>query len=181
MEEGTPLTLSFLFFEHKKICFGDFESNALVDHNIELSDETVGVMVLREEAHLPRDDYFKNLHAGHFNLSVRKQALDWMMKVGIDFFEFKSSEIAAAVAISVTRVLEAKEIHKALSSLVMVKEERVLKCLEVMRDLSLIKISGNLTPFVSQSPVHVLDDKLTIASSSNSSNLSPNTEKQSNQ
>ncbi|OIV93714.1 hypothetical protein TanjilG_16565 [Lupinus angustifolius] len=275
MEEGTHVTLTLLFFEHKKICFGDYESNGLFDHNIELSDEIVGLMVQKEEEHLPRDDYFENLHAGHFNLSVRKQALDWMMKahayfgfgpwsiflsvnyldrflslfelprdknwisqlvavsclsiaakiretkvplsarlqVGtpkfvfeaitiqkmellvlstlgwkmqaltpcsfidyfiskinceqhqmkssllksvelmlsitkcIDFLEFKASEIAAAVAISVTRELEAKEIHKALSSLVMVKEERVLKCLEVMRDLSMIKICGNLTPF----------------------------------
>ncbi|KAE9597965.1 putative cyclin [Lupinus albus] len=319
MEEGTHVTLSLLLFEHRKICFGDFECNALFEHNIELSDESVGLMVQKEEEHLPKDDYFKNLHDGHFNLSVRKQALDWMLKAhaylgfgpwtiflsvnyldrflslfelprnrnwisqlvavaclsiaakigetkvplstrlqvgppkfvfeaitiqtmellvlstlewkmqaltpcsfidyfiskinceqhqmkscllksyelmlsitksnaGIDFLEFKSSEIAAAVAISVTRELEAKEIHKALSSLVMVKEERVLKCLEVMRDLSLVKISGNLTPFVSESPVCVLDgactssktDKLTIGSSSNSSNLTPNTEKQSN-
>ncbi|KAF1873772.1 hypothetical protein Lal_00029477 [Lupinus albus] len=337
MEEGTHVTLSLLLFEHRKICFGDFECNALFEHNIELSDESVGLMVQKEEEHLPKDDYFKNLHDGHFNLSVRKQALDWMLKahaylgfgpwtiflsvnyldrflslfelprnrnwisqlvavaclsiaakigetkvplstrlqvgppkfvfeaitiqtmellvlstlewkmqaltpcsfidyfiskinceqhqmkscllksyelmlsitkciaftiftflvfmcdrfsrvMSIDFLEFKSSEIAAAVAISVTRELEAKEIHKALSSLVMVKEERVLKCLEVMRDLSLVKISGNLTPFVSESPVCVLDgactssktDKLTIGSSSNSSNLTPNTEKQSN-
>ncbi|KAE9584978.1 putative cyclin [Lupinus albus] len=36
----------------------------------------------------------------------------------------RPSEIAAAVAIFVTRELEGKEIHKALSSIVMVKEVR---------------------------------------------------------
>ncbi|XP_019438829.1 PREDICTED: cyclin-D4-1-like [Lupinus angustifolius] len=273
MEEGTPLTLSLKFFEHKKIFFGDFESDSELDHNFQVSDESVEVMVQREGEHLPREDYLKNLRSGESNMSVvRKQALDWILKahtyfgfgawsfflcvnyfdrflsisklprginwftqllatacfqiaakmgetkvpqyarlhVGspkfifealtiqrmellvlntlewkmqaitpcsfigyfiskitcekhqmksslsksmklmlsistcIDFLEFRASEIAAAVAISVTRELEAKEIHKALSSLAMVKKERVLKCLELMKDMSVVKVSGNL-------------------------------------
>ncbi|OIW14327.1 hypothetical protein TanjilG_21467 [Lupinus angustifolius] len=242
MEEGTPLTLSLKFFEHKKIFFGDFESDSELDHNFQVSDESVEVMVQREGEHLPREDYLKNLRSGESNMSVvRKQALDWILKRGInwftqllatacfqiaakmgetkvpqyarlhvgspkfifealtiqrmellvlntlewkmqaitpcsfigyfiskitcekhqmksslsksmklmlsisiDFLEFRASEIAAAVAISVTRELEAKEIHKALSSLAMVKKERVLKCLELMKDMSVVKVSGNL-------------------------------------
>ncbi|CAL0312996.1 unnamed protein product [Lupinus luteus] len=284
MEEGTPLTLSLMFFEHKKIFFGAFESDSEDDHNILLSDETVELMVQREGEHLPRDDYLKNLRSGESNMSVvRKQALDWILKahayfdfgpwsfflcinyfdrflslsklprginwfaqllataclqiaakmgetkvpayvrlqVGspkfifealtiqrmelvvlstlgwkmqaitpcsfigyfiskitcenhqmksslsksvklmlsistcIDFLEFRASEIAAAVAISVTRELEAKEIHKALSSLAMVKEDRVVKCLELMRDMSMVKVSGNFSSNLS--PVGVLD------------------------
>ncbi|KAF1888190.1 hypothetical protein Lal_00008103 [Lupinus albus] len=50
------------------------------------------------------------------------RVMSWETNACIDFLEFKPSKIAAVVAISVTRELEGKEIHKALSSLVMVKE-----------------------------------------------------------
>ncbi|KAE9614466.1 putative cyclin [Lupinus albus] len=309
MEERTPLTLNLLFFEQKKILFGEFEFDSVDDHNIQLSDETVELMVQREEEHLPRDDYLKNLRSRESNMSiVRNQALDWILKahayfgfgpwsfflsinyfdrflslsklprginwfaqllataclqiaakmgetkvppyarlqVGspkfifealtiqrmellvlstlgwkmqaitpfsfigyfiskityekhqmksslsksvklmlsistcIDFLEFRASEIAAAVAISVTRELEAKEIHKALSSLAMVKKDRILKCLELMRDMSMVKVSGNLSSNLS--PAGVLNcacssfksDELTVPS------VSSNTERKSN-
>ncbi|KAF1871974.1 hypothetical protein Lal_00012193 [Lupinus albus] len=278
MEERTPLTLNLLFFEQKKILFGEFEFDSVDDHNIQLSDETVELMVQREEEHLPRDDYLKNLRSRESNMSiVRNQALDWILKRGInwfaqllataclqiaakmgetkvppyarlqvgspkfifealtiqrmellvlstlgwkmqaitpfsfigyfiskityekhqmksslsksvklmlsisiDFLEFRASEIAAAVAISVTRELEAKEIHKALSSLAMVKKDRILKCLELMRDMSMVKVSGNLSSNLS--PAGVLNcacssfksDELTVPS------VSSNTERKSN-
>lgn len=68
-------------------------------------------------------------------------------------------------------------------------QERVLKCLELIRDLSLINVSANLgsnsAPFVPQSPVGVLDngcssfksDELTDGSCPNSSHNSPNTKR----
>ena len=68
-------------------------------------------------------------------------------------------------------------------------QERVLKCVELIRDLSLISVSANFgaksTPFVPQSPVGVLDggclsyksDELTVGSCPNSSHNSPNTKR----
>lgn len=45
------------------------------------SDETVRVMVEKERGHLPRDDYLKRLRSGELDLSVRREALDWIWKV----------------------------------------------------------------------------------------------------
>lgn len=61
-------------------------------------------------------------------------------------------------------------------------QERVLKCVELIRDLSLIKVGGNnFASFVPQSPIGVLDagcmsfksDELTNGSCPNSSHSSP--------
>ncbi|KAI9125056.1 hypothetical protein K1719_003672 [Acacia pycnantha] len=274
------------------------------------SDERVRLMVVREKEHLPRNDYLKRLRSGDLELSVRKEALDWILKAhayygfgplsfclsanyldrflstyelprgkswtvqllavaclslaakleeievpllvdlqvgepkfvfeaktiermellvlstlrwkmhaltpcsfidyflsklttrkhptnssisrsiqlivgtirGIDFLDFMPSEIAAAVAISVTRELQTIEIHidKLISGLM--EEKRVLKCLELIRDLSLMSVSAslsrNLMPLVPQSPDGGLDaaaclsyksDELTVGSYQNSS------------
>ncbi|KAE9600992.1 putative cyclin [Lupinus albus] len=66
------------------------------------------------------------------------RVMSWETNACIDFLEFKPSKIAAVVAISVTRELEGKEIHKALSSLVMVKEviQSLLKFLPLTNDLA---------------------------------------------
>ncbi|KAE8669470.1 Cyclin-D4-1 [Hibiscus syriacus] len=69
---------------------------------------------------------------------------------GIDLFEFKPSEIAAAVAISVS----ALDTEKAASFLTQhVQKERVINCVGVMHDMSLV---GNNTG-VPPSPIGVLD------------------------
>ncbi|KAF7829294.1 cyclin-D4-2-like isoform X1 [Senna tora] len=105
---------------------------------------------------------------------------------GIDFLDFMPSEIAAAVAISVTRELQlqAMEIDKIISCL-MIEEKRVKKCVELIRDLSLISVSANLgrnlVAMVPQSPDGVLDgaclsyksDELTVGSCRNSSHNTP--------
>lgn len=100
---------------------------------------------------------------------------------GIDFLEFRSSEIAAAVAISL-KELPAQEFDKAITDFFIVDKERVLKCVELIRDLSLIKVGGNnFASFVPQSPIGVLDagcmsfksDELTNGSCPNSSHSSP--------
>ncbi|XP_055810962.1 cyclin-D4-1-like [Solanum dulcamara] len=58
---------------------------------------------------------------------------------GIDFLEFRSSEIAAAVAISVSREMQAKDIDKAMPCFfIHVQKGRVLKCLELIQDLTLV-------------------------------------------
>ncbi|MED6125716.1 hypothetical protein PIB30_071297 [Stylosanthes scabra] len=111
---------------------------------------------------------------------------------GIDFLEFRASEIAAAVAISVSREMQqAKNIDKAVASFFIVEKEKVLKCVELIRDLTLMNVSNLGTkhvPFVPQSPIGVLDgcgclsfksDELTNVGSScpNSSNNSPKTKR----
>ncbi|RDX58653.1 Cyclin-D4-1, partial [Mucuna pruriens] len=281
------------------------------------SEETVRAMVEREREHLPRDDYLKRLRTGDLDLSVRKEALDWICKAhayfgfgslsfclsvnyldrflsvfelpkgtswtvqllavaclsiaakmeenkvplsldlqvgepkflfeartiqrmellllsalrwkmrastpcsfidyflskitceqppakssisrsvqlilriirGIDFLEFRPSEIAAAVAISVfLRESQEKEIDKAIADFLVVEKGRVLKCVELIRDLSLINVYaniGNKVAFMPQSPAGVLDagclscksDELTVGSCPNSSHKSPNTKR----
>ncbi|KAG8494005.1 hypothetical protein CXB51_011400 [Gossypium anomalum] len=82
---------------------------------------------------------------------------------GIDFLEFKPSEIAAAVAIYVAVETTTVDTEKAMSVLTQhVKKERVMKCVEVINDMSLvggsIKVGSNATvPSVPQSPIGVLD------------------------
>ncbi|XP_027332943.1 cyclin-D4-1-like [Abrus precatorius] len=110
---------------------------------------------------------------------------------GIDFLEFRPSEIAAAVAISV--VGEAQTVHteKAISVLIqLVEKERVLKCINMIKELSPNRGSAKDTiasvsisvPCVPQSPIGVLEavcfsyksDDTNAASCANSShNNSP--------
>ncbi|TKY56313.1 Cyclin-D3-1 protein [Spatholobus suberectus] len=108
---------------------------------------------------------------------------------GIDFLEFRPSEIAAAVAISV--VGEAQTVHteKAISVLIQLAgKERVLKCVKLIQELS--SSSGSAkdasasvsVPCVPKSPIGVLNtacfsyksDDTNAASCANSShNNSP--------
>ncbi|KAL5558536.1 hypothetical protein UlMin_034747 [Ulmus minor] len=82
---------------------------------------------------------------------------------GIDFLEFKPSEIAAAVAISVEGETKTVDTDKAISVLIQhVEKERVVRCIELIKELSLInggsvKESSGLVQFVPQSPIGVLD------------------------
>ncbi|GFY94065.1 similar to CYCLIN D4;1 [Actinidia rufa] len=155
-----------------------------------LSEESFYLMIERERQHLPGDDYLKRLRSGGLDLGVRREAFDWIWKVGepkfvfegIDFLEFSSSEIAAAVAISVSA-----DIHKAVSSLIHVEKGRVLKCVDLIQDLELVSGTSNVTSFssVPQSPIGVLDaaclsyksDELTVGSCANSSHSSPDTKR----
>jgi cyclin D1/2/4 len=50
------------------------------------SEEIVKVMVEKEKDHLPRDDYLMRLRSGDLDLSVRREALDWIWKVGFISF-----------------------------------------------------------------------------------------------
>ncbi|XP_042029157.1 cyclin-D4-2-like [Salvia splendens] len=53
---------------------------------------------------------------------------------GIDFLEFKPAEIAAAVAMCVSGEMQAMDIDKALSCLIGVDKERVVKCFKMIQE-----------------------------------------------
>ncbi|GKV23497.1 hypothetical protein SLEP1_g33212 [Rubroshorea leprosula] len=122
-------------------------------------------------------------HPSPTSISRSVQLILSTMK-GIDFLEFRPSEIAAGVAISVSGTMQAVDIDKAISSFVRVEKERVLKCVELMKDLSLISgsvsannVGSTSASCVPQSPNGVLDatclsyksDDITVGSCANSS------------
>ncbi|KAE9609074.1 putative cyclin [Lupinus albus] len=82
---------------------------------------------------------------------------------GIDFLEFKSSEIAAAVAMSVVGETKTIDIRQTIAVLIQqAEEERVLKCVKMVQELSLNTgiakyHSSASVPCVPQSPIGVLD------------------------
>lgn len=51
-----------------------------------LSEDCVSWMLERERQHLPRGDYLSRLRSGELDLSLRREALDWMFKVIFFFF-----------------------------------------------------------------------------------------------
>lgn len=56
-----------------------------------LDDDCIGWMVERERELLPRDDYLVRLRSGDLDMSLRREALDWLFKVkinGLFFFFF---------------------------------------------------------------------------------------------
>ncbi|KAE8701722.1 bHLH143 protein [Hibiscus syriacus] len=106
---------------------------------------------------------------------------------GIAFLEFKSSEIAAAVALSVAvETINTLDTEKAISILCHhVQKERVMKCVKLLHEVSLVKIGNGSLP---QSPIGVLDaacfsyktedsETTTVGSSANSSLTSPSTKR----
>ncbi|KAI4389814.1 hypothetical protein MLD38_001996 [Melastoma candidum] len=80
---------------------------------------------------------------------------------GIEYLEFRPSEVAAAVAMSVARENQALAAEKALSLLTEhVQKEKLVKCIEMISEKGLIGGSGkNATSAASvpQSPIGVLD------------------------
>ncbi|CAL9753182.1 unnamed protein product, partial [Musa acuminata subsp. burmannicoides] len=45
------------------------------------SDECLAFLVERETAHMPREDYAERLRSGSLDLSIRRDAIDWILKV----------------------------------------------------------------------------------------------------
>ncbi|KAK9713110.1 hypothetical protein RND81_06G003400 [Saponaria officinalis] len=96
---------------------------------------------------------------------------------GIEYLEYKASEIAAAVALCVSAEFRAvDDIHKASSCFIHLDKGRVLKCVEMVKEMSETSRSNGSVTGVPQSPIGVLDggcfsyktDELTVGSSSNS-------------
>ncbi|KAK6923339.1 Cyclin, N-terminal [Dillenia turbinata] len=84
--------------------------------------------------------------------------------MGIDFLEFKPSEIAAAVAIVVSGEMQIVDIEKFMSCFMNIEKGRVLKCIDLIKRWSLIssKIggeegSGRAFSSVPESPIGLLD------------------------
>ncbi|XP_074363945.1 cyclin-D2-1-like [Apium graveolens] len=63
---------------------------------------------------------------------------------GVDFLEFRPSEISAAVAICVTRETQESEIDKAISGVMHFEKDRLLKCVQMIEDLTEIAASTDL-------------------------------------
>ncbi|KAL3527511.1 hypothetical protein ACH5RR_012167 [Cinchona calisaya] len=114
----------------------------------------------------------------------------------IDFLEFKPSEIAAAVAIFVAGETQAVDTEKAMSCFILVEKDRVVKCHKLLKDLTLMMLSGstNTTNMASESvalvvphsPYGVLEvaclsyksgDEITVGSCPNSSNTTTDTKR----
>ncbi|XP_062097798.1 cyclin-D3-1-like isoform X2 [Humulus lupulus] len=96
---------------------------------------------------------------------------------GIDFLEFKPSEVAAAVAISALAETNTVDTEIAVSVLMQyVEKERVLRCIQLIQDSQLNNGSNGLVRSVPQSPIGVLDaacfsyknDGTTVGSCANS-------------
>ncbi|GMI75216.1 Cyclin D2;1 [Hibiscus trionum] len=118
------------------------------------------------------------------------------MDASIDFLEFRPSKIAAALVISCSGDMQTVVIDKAISSFTSVQKGRVLKCVELMKDLSFIngvatvaaQHSSASSFIVPQSPIGVLDetvvslsyksDKITVDPYTNSSHSSLNIKKE---
>ncbi|KAH7848548.1 hypothetical protein Vadar_004254 [Vaccinium darrowii] len=110
---------------------------------------------------------------------------------GIDFLEFRPSEVAAAAAaISVARESEGLDIETSISILIgHVEKERVIKCVEIIHEASLISGitmgTSASNQSVPQSPIGVLDaaclsyktDDTTGGSWANSSHSTPDTKR----
>ncbi|XVF39611.1 hypothetical protein PTKIN_Ptkin01aG0047600 [Pterospermum kingtungense] len=112
---------------------------------------------------------------------------------GIDFLEFKPSEIAAAVAISVAVETKTVDTEGAVSVLTHhVQKERVMKCVAMVHDLSLVGGGGSVkrgnaaVPSVPRSPIGVLDaaclsyktdETTTTTSSTTTAHCSPSTKR----
>ncbi|XP_078157323.1 cyclin-D3-1-like [Carex rostrata] len=81
---------------------------------------------------------------------------------GIDFLEFKPSELAAAAVLTVLEEFQSIEIEKALATCVYLEKERVLDCYEMIQNkirmrLNATKTSGTSVSFVPDSPIAVLE------------------------
>ncbi|XP_028554426.1 cyclin-D3-1 isoform X2 [Dendrobium catenatum] len=111
-------------------------------------------------------DYF--LHKLNEGNSPSKLSLSQSVELilstirGVDFLEFKPSEIAAATALSVMIEAQTMNVESAITCCCNVDKERVLKCYGVMQEEILIssstlKYGMPSVPSMPQSPIGVLD------------------------
>ncbi|KAK2430022.1 hypothetical protein P8452_43498 [Trifolium repens] len=115
-------------------------------------------------------DYFLNKVNGD-QVSIGDSVLQSFQLIlstvrGIDFIQFRPSEIAAAVAVtlSVKDENQTVQTEKAVSLLIeYVEKEKVMKCIEMIQQLSSSRIdsanaSSEYFSHVSQNPIDVLED-----------------------
>nr|GLL26119.1 cyclin-D4-1-like [Ipomoea trifida] len=102
---------------------------------------------------------------------------------GIDFLEFRPSEVAAAVAIFVSGKTQAIDIIKAMPSFAQeTQKERLAKCVELIQNLKLKRNAGGSGSSIPQSPNGVLEaaclsDEQTAGSCPSSSTSTPDTKR----
>ncbi|RZS00284.1 hypothetical protein BHM03_00029956 [Ensete ventricosum] len=70
--------------EHTRGCVSqqkrcDFYGDFLTGFPLQ-SDECLAFLVERESAHMPREDYAERLRSGSLDLSIRRDAIDWILK-----------------------------------------------------------------------------------------------------
>ncbi|KAG7571753.1 Cyclin-like [Arabidopsis suecica] len=139
-------------------------------------------------------DYFVDKISGHVseNLIYRSSRFILNTTKAIEFLDFRPSEIAAAAAVSVSISGETECIddEKAMSNLLYVKQERVKRCLNLMRTLTGENVPGTslsqeqprlAVRVVPASPIGVLEatclsyksEERTVESCTNSSQSSP--------
>ncbi|XP_010417008.1 PREDICTED: cyclin-D2-1-like isoform X2 [Camelina sativa] len=140
-------------------------------------------------------DYFVDKISNHVSENSIYRSSRFILNTTkeIEFLDFRPSEIAAAAAVSVSISGETECIddEKAMSKLIYVKQERVKKCLNLMRSLTGENVSGNSllqgeqprleARVVPHSPIGVLEatclsyksEERTVESCTNSSQSSP--------
>ncbi|RWW77690.1 hypothetical protein BHE74_00014126 [Ensete ventricosum] len=85
----------------------DFCGDLLVDFLL-LSDECIGLLVEKEPEHMPRDDYAERLRSGALDLSIRRDAIDWIWRVHA---HYNFGPVSACLAINyLDRFLSAYEL-----------------------------------------------------------------------
>ncbi|KAI7986230.1 Cyclin-D3-1 [Camellia lanceoleosa] len=107
------------------------------------------------------DNLLRKINAGIVLLRLTNDS-GWEFNVEIDFLEFKHSEVAAAVTISVARETQTVDTEKAISFLIQhVEKERMIKFVKLINESSLasgsMKGPSGSVPSVPQSPIGVLD------------------------
>ncbi|KFK32810.1 hypothetical protein AALP_AA6G290800 [Arabis alpina] len=147
-------------------------------------------------------DYFIDKISGHVSENSIYRSSQFILNTtkAIEFLDFRPSEIAAAAAMSVSISGEIKCIddEKTMSNLIYVKQERVEKCLNLMRNLTEENVSGArlsspqqprlAARVVPASPIGVLEatclsyksEERTVQSCTNSSQSSPDNNNNSN-
>lgn len=98
---------SLLCTETNNLCFDDVEAKVDQTHQVDCanvvgngseplvcfgplqSDEILCLLFEREHELLPRGDFIQRLRSGDLDLSVRKEALDWIYKVSIYIYFFR--------------------------------------------------------------------------------------------
>ncbi|XP_064941612.1 cyclin-D4-1-like [Musa acuminata AAA Group] len=104
---------------------------------------------------------FHDANSPDGSLISRSIALVLATVRGVDFLEFRPSEIAAAVALSALKEIQFLESDKALACCcIHVNKERVLRCHEVIQEMALMKNGTYASTSVSavpKSPIGVLD------------------------
>ncbi|PIN15382.1 G1/S-specific cyclin D [Handroanthus impetiginosus] len=112
------------------------------------------------------DYYLRKMNDGDFPSGSKiTRSLQIILNTieGIEFLEFRPSEIAAAVALYVSGDMQEKDIDKAVSVFTGLEKDRVVKCLELIQEMKSIRSSatnvGNASISSSEphSPNGVLD------------------------